>query len=181
MDKTNREKSREVFARKMLWQLVTAAKAQVHVVTWRAEGGPEVEDFMDALESGRPHPLLLKWEQLKGTSAANRPAPSQLDLIARRNVVLMCEALYRADLRPKTAVRKLAAETVKELFSDGPTAGVIRNWWDAYPPFTPGDEALIASAIKQYGRDHKRIAGWFAGLGLIATDPVAARTVTFVT
>jgi hypothetical protein len=181
MNKPDREKLRALMTRKVLWKLVATAKTRTDPVTWRAEGGPEAEDFLDALESGRSHPLLLQWKQLKGTVAANRSAPDQLDQIARRNVVLMCVALYRAGLKPKTAVRKLAAKAVKDVFPESPTVDAIRHWWDAYPPFAPEDEALIMSAIKRHGRDHARIAGWFAGLVRYANDPTTARTATPVT
>jgi hypothetical protein len=178
MNKPDREKLRELMARKVLWECLVAMKTRVDPVTWRAEGGPEAEDFLDALESGRPHPLLLQWEQLKSTIAANRPAPGLLDQMARRNVVLMCVALQRAGLKPKTAVRKLAAQTVKDVFPENPTADAIRHWWDAYPPLAPDDEKLIASALRRHGHDHDRIAGWFAELVRFTSDPVAARTVT---
>ena len=176
MDKTNQDKLRELMARKMLWELISAAKAQVHVVTWRHKGGPELEDFADALETGRPHPLLLRWEQLRGSSAANRPAPSHLDLIARRDVVLMCEALTRAGLKPKLAVRQLAIRTVKGLFPETPTDAAVRWWWELHS-LTPGDEMLIASAIERSGGNHKQIAGRFAALARFALDPTAGAIV----
>jgi hypothetical protein len=180
MKKADQEKLRELMARKVLWELLVAAETQTDPVIWRAEGGPEAKDFLDALDSGRPHPLLLQWEQRKSTEAANRPAPGLLDQIARRNVVLMCVALHRAGLT-KIAACKLAAKTVKDVFPGSPTDNAIRHWWAAYPPLTPADEALIASAISRHGRDHDQIAGWFAGLVRFAFDPAAARTATLVT
>jgi hypothetical protein len=172
MKPEDRERWRELATRKVLWELLDAAKKRVDVVTWRAEGGPEAEDFLDALESGRAHPLLRKWEEKKATAAANRPAPSLLDQSARRSVVLMCEALHRVGLS-KTAARKRATKALQGVFPA--TIGQIRYWQDSYP-LVVADEKRIASAINQFGTDHRHIAGWFAGLIRLAVDPLAART-----
>ena len=74
------EKARALLARKFLWELLAAAKQQVDVATWCKEGGLEAEDLLDAIDSGRPHPLLRSWQEGKASVAANRPTPSRREL-----------------------------------------------------------------------------------------------------
>jgi hypothetical protein len=71
-----RIKGRGVMATKFLWQLMAAARAQASPYTWIKEGGLDAEEFLECLESGRPHPLLDRWRDIKGTTAAGRPAPT---------------------------------------------------------------------------------------------------------
>jgi hypothetical protein len=172
MKPEDREQWRELGTLKVLWELVDDAKKKVDVVTWRAVGGPEAEDFLHALETGRQHPLLTKWEELKATVAANRSAPDLVEQSARRSAVLMCEAVHRAGLG-KNAARRRAAKALQGVFPA--TIDQIRYWQYIYP-LAAGDEKLIAGAINRYGTDHRHIAGWFAGLIQIAVDPAAARS-----
>jgi hypothetical protein len=92
------ERAHALLARKFLWELLATAKTQVDVATWCKEGGLEAEDLLDAIDSGRPHPLLRSWEESKATAtvAANRPRPSLRELHARHLAVLLCAALERA-------------------------------------------------------------------------------------
>ena len=76
------EKARALLARKFLWELLAAAKQQVDVATWCKEGGLEAEDFLDAIDSGRPHPLLRSWKNARlcsgqppGTEPARAACP----------------------------------------------------------------------------------------------------------
>jgi hypothetical protein len=173
MKPEDRERWRELAPLSVLWQLLDAKKKEVDVVTWRAVGGPETEDFLDALESGRAHPLLRKWEEKKATVAANRPAPSLVDQSARYTVVLMVKALHRAGLG-KGAARKRAAAALRDEFPEA-TCDAIRHWQTTFPP-VPDDEPRIVVALKRCGHDHGRIAERFVGLVRLAIDPVAART-----
>jgi hypothetical protein len=102
------QEARALLARKCLWGLLAAAKPQVDVATWCKEGGLEAEDLLDAIDSGRPHPLLRSWEERKATEAANRPAPSRRELHARRLSVLLCTALKRAGLDKQQARRQVS-------------------------------------------------------------------------
>ena len=117
MKPEDRDEARRLAALAVLWELLAAAKEKIDVVDWRAEGGPEAEAFLHALETGGQHPLLRKWEELKATVAANRPVPDPLDLNARRLVVLLVEALHRAGLGKRDA-RKRAAKALHG-YSDG--------------------------------------------------------------
>ena len=172
MKPEDRERWRELAPPKVLWKLLDDAKKKVDVVTWRSEGGPEAEDFLHALETGRQHPLLTKWEELKATVAANRSAPDLVEQGARRSVVRMCEALHRAGLSKRDA-RKRATKALHGVFPA--TTEQIRYWQQEYP-ISADDEKLIAGALNRYTDDHRHIAGWFAGLIRLAVDPVAART-----
>jgi hypothetical protein len=168
-DLKDRDEVRRLAALAVLWELLAAAK-KVDAVTWRRMGGPEAEAFLHALESGGQHPLLRRWEELKATVAANRPAPDPLDRRARQLTVLMVETLVRAGMG-KDAALKWAAAAVKSTFPASKDA--IRSWQRAYPTVTSDDEKLIAGAINRYGADHRHIAGWFVGLIRIVIDPVA--------
>ena len=110
------QKLRALETLKVLWELLAVAQKHADVVTWINEGGPEAEDFLDAIESGRPHPLLRLWEERKSTVAANRAAPSRRDRHARRLVVLGCVALERTGLG-KLSARKRLARAVRGVFA----------------------------------------------------------------
>src|SRR3954464_3395358 len=114
MTPSERDEVRRRAPLSVFWQLLDAAKKQVDVVAWRRMGGPEAADFLHALETGRQHPWLDRWLELRRTVAANRPVPSLLDQNARRLTVLLCVALVRAGLG-KDAARRRAAEAVKHL------------------------------------------------------------------
>jgi hypothetical protein len=173
MKPEERDEVRRLAPLSVLWQLLDAARTKVDVVSWRAEGGPETEAFLHALETGGQHPLLRRWEDLKATVAANRPAPDPLDLNARRLVVLLTETLHRAGLGKRDA-RKRVAKALNQVFPA--TTDQIRYWQDSYPLSAYDDEKLIAGAITRYGDDHRHIVGWFVELIRLAVDPVAIRS-----
>ena len=49
-------------------------QAQMDVAIWCKEGGLEAEDLLDAIDSGRPHPLLRSWKSARLPSARHEPA-----------------------------------------------------------------------------------------------------------
>ena len=172
-----RDQARALLAHKFLWQLLAAAESQVDVLTWRNEGGFEAQDFLDAIGTGRPHPLLRLWEERKAGPAANRPAPGLREKQARHLVRLMCVALQRAGHDKQTA-RKFAAARLAAArprpFPDPPSAETIKHWQRNAPPLTPGDENIIAAAFARHGvRDHKEIAERFIGLIHFNFNPLA--------
>jgi hypothetical protein len=173
--KAHLENMQAVRAADFLWQIAKEAKDQLGPARWLAHGGSEAEDLLHAIEEGRPHPLLLRWEKLKSGPAANRPAPSLPEQGARRSVVLMCAALERAAERAngpgkyKDMARRRAAQAVKGVFPTDPTAKAIAHWQRAYhSPSVTSDEYLIGRAFERWGNNHKMIAEWFAGLARIA-------------
>ena len=115
-------------ALKVLRELLDAAKAQTDPIRWRGEGGPEFQDFAHALESGGPHPLLKRWENLKATDAAKRPAASLLDQNTRRLAVVMVASLVRAGLG-KGAARKRASEALQRVLPEATTRAI--KYWQA--------------------------------------------------
>jgi hypothetical protein len=166
----------------MLVRLLVNEKERATAIDWRADGGPETEAFLHALETGGSDPLLEKWQELRRTDA-NHPVPDPIEQEARRLVVLLAEALCRTGLG-KGEAREQAAEAVKRIFPKKPKrrkgqpsisvdidADAIRFWQSAYPPFTPDDEKLIAQAIN---RDHRYIVGWFVKRIELVIDPAAA-------
>jgi hypothetical protein len=162
--------ARALLARKCLWELVAAAKQQVDVATWCKEGGLEAEDLLDAIERGRPHPLLRLWEERK---AANRPAPSRRELHARRLVVLLCIALARAGLGKRQARQQVSRLLASQsgLFSQPPSDYALERWQRAGPALTPGDECAIANAMATGGP--REIKAYFVGLLHFALNPLA--------
>src|SRR5262245_9997787 len=142
------EKARAELAAKCLRELVVAAEKRTDPATWALSGGHEAEDFLECIENGRWHPLLRIWNERNATVAANRPAPTMLDLIARRFIIILCAALERTGLR-KGEARKFAAEAVAvqgNAFPDLPSAETIHRWQRNQPPLTAVDERWITTA-----------------------------------
>jgi len=170
-DKDQRaQEGRRLLAVKCLWEIVAAAKQEVDPVQWRLVGGIEAEDFLDALDSGRPHPVLRHWEAQKSIYA-NRPAPGFRELQTRHYVVLLCEALERG---PKFGKGMARSRVTKALRKDGATISedAIRRWQqDDKAPFTPADEKAIASALAK-DRNAAEIIRYFLGLIHFYRDPV---------
>ena len=167
------EKARALLARKFLWELLAAAKQQVDVATWCKEGGLEAEDLLDAIDSGRPHPLLRSWEERKATVAANRPAPSRRELHARHLAVLLCAALERAGLGKRQARQQVSRLLASQsgLFAQPPSDHALERWQRAGPALTPEDECVIANAMAKGGP--REIKAYFVGLLHFALNPLA--------
>jgi hypothetical protein len=161
------EKARALLARKFLWELLAAAKHQVDVATWCKEGGLEAEDFLDAIESGRPHPVLRSWV------AANRPAPSRRELHARHLAVLLCAALERAGLGKRQARQQVSRLLASQsgLFAPPPSDHALERWQRAGPALTPEDRCVIANAMAKGGP--REIKAYFVGLIHFALNPLA--------
>jgi hypothetical protein len=155
-----------------------AEDAARDLATWRNSGGYEAEDFLDALATGRPHPLLKCWKQRK---VKYRPPPSRPEQRVRNLVVWMCAALERASPVAGTKIRKgeargqvaraLAAEPYA--FPGGPpSADTIREWQQAHGPFTSDDEKVVEQAIARTGGRDDEIVRYFLGLIRFALNVV---------
>ena len=165
------EKARALLARKFLGELLAAAKQQVDVATWCIEGGLEAEDLLDAVDSGRPHPLLRSWKERK---AAKRPAPSRRELHARHLAVLLCAALERAGLGKRQARQQVSRLLALQsgLFAQPPSDYALERWQQAAgPALTPADECVIANAMAKGGP--REIKAYFVGLLHFALNPLA--------
>ena len=66
-----RKRARVGLARKVLRELVNAARDQVGPQRWRNEGGLEAEEFLYDLDNGRGHRWLKEWPH-KGRNPADR-------------------------------------------------------------------------------------------------------------
>jgi hypothetical protein len=167
------EKARALLARKFLWELLAAAEQQLDVATWCKEGGLEAEDLLDAIDSGRPHPLLRSWEERKATEAAHRPRPSRRELRARHLAVLLCAALARAGLGKREARQQVSELLAPEsgLFARPPSGHALERWQRAGPALTQKDERVIANAMAKGGP--REIKAHFVGLLHFALNPLA--------
>jgi hypothetical protein len=167
------ERARALLALKFLWELLATAKTQVDVATWCKEGGLEAEDLLDAIDSGRPHPLLRSWEERKSTVAANRPSPSLRELHARHLAVLLCAALERAGLGKRQARQQVSRLLAPQsgLFAQPPSDHALERWQRAGPSLTPEDECVIANATAKGGP--REIKAYFVGLIHFALNPLA--------
>jgi hypothetical protein len=176
MKREDQDEMRAQLALAVLGELVIAAKKRIGVLKWRGMGGPEAEDFLEALVTGRSHHLLEKWKEQRAINRSRPPAGS-LDQTARYTVVVMVEALRRAGLGKGTA-RKRAAEALAPVFPEA-TSDAIKYWQTTFPP-VPHDELRIAGVLKRHGHDHRQIIGWFVGLIRFTVNPAAARTAQYI-
>ena len=87
--KENADRLRGLRAGAVLWELLTAAKAQLDVVDWYSQGLAEAEAVLEAWQTGGQHGFFDLWEERKGTIGANRPPPATHEREARRMVLLM--------------------------------------------------------------------------------------------
>jgi hypothetical protein len=109
----NREdEARDLRARACLWTALAELRKS-NLVAWRELGGFDAQDLLRALETGRSHPSLRKWEDLKAGPAANRPAPVSSEQSARRLVVLLRITLERAGVLGKGGAREHIASALK--------------------------------------------------------------------
>ena len=174
--KENADRLRGLRAGAVLWELLTAAKAQLDVVDWYSQGLAEAEAVLEAWQTGGQHGFFDLWEERKGTIGANRPPPATHEREARRMVLLMCLALERSGLG-REAARKAAARALEPagVFAKPPTHRVIEHWQDDQPlRLTPRDEMLLAMALGTAGiEDPQRIARQFIGLAHLVFNPAA--------
>jgi hypothetical protein len=176
MKPEDQDELRAQLALAVLGELVIAAKKRTNVLTWRVKGGPEAEDFLEALVTGGSHALLEKWKEQRAINR-NRPPAGALDRTARYTAVVMVKALHRAGLGWGIA-RKRAAEALADVFPEA-TADAIKYWQTTFPP-VPDDEPRIAGAIERHGHDHGQIIVFFIGLIRFTVNPVAARTARYI-
>jgi hypothetical protein len=167
-----RDKARELAAASFLWNLVVHAKTQLDFVTWINEGGLDAEEFMECLDTGHWHPLLRRWDTLKGTSSANRPPPTARELYARRLIVLATIVLERVVSLDKQEARERVAKAVAEVFDNPPSAETIRRWQrELKPPINAADERVLATAITHAQGDSTALVIYFRGLAHTVMSP----------
>jgi hypothetical protein len=144
---------------------MAAARTQVDAVRWIKEGGLDAEEFLECVQSGRWHPLLRRWHDMKAKSAANRPAPTSRDRAMRRLVVLAVIALQRVVSTDGDAARRTVAAAMAKLFEDASSsAETIHNWQRQQQPTTPADERLLATVIAKTDADPTAVVEHFLQL-----------------
>jgi hypothetical protein len=173
-NREDRDQARALLARKVLWELLAAARSQVGPLRWLNEGGLEAEGFLEALDAGYPHPLLDAWRHKKRT--AGRPPASARERHAQRIMCLATVALERAISLGVGEAREIVAERAKRLFEPPPTAKKIEHWQEAQLTLlSAADEQVLARAISssRIGEpgDRERLADYFVGIAHLALTP----------
>ena len=172
MSKEDVDIFRALLATQTLWEAVSKAKASADAETWYATGGPEAEDFLDAIDHGGSHPLLRLWVKRKATINAHRPGPGLRERDARRLVVLMCATLERAGIGKREVRERVAKRLRKQkIFLTPPSAFAIERWQSTYPPHGQVAEQVIAAAIARCGPIEKQIVEYFMKPVRVAVDP----------
>jgi hypothetical protein len=147
-----------------LWELVAAGKSQMNIAQWRRVGGIAAEELLDAIETGRPHPVLEDYERRKA-GFANRPPPGLHEQHFRGLVCALCSVLEQAGC-PKAKARERAADALVGILVrlpgafEAPTAGAIAGW---QARGTPVDGQIIASALR-HGRTCELVLAYFVPL-----------------
>jgi hypothetical protein len=154
-----RTRGRAIMTLKLLWQLMKAARDQAGPVIWLNEGGLDAEEFLECLETGRPHPLLRRWQVMKGTTAANRPAPTSRERAARRIVVLAVIGLQRVASMTGKEARLTVAAAMPKLFEEPPSDETIHYWERQRDPptTTPAEETFLAMVIANSNADPAKV------------------------
>jgi hypothetical protein len=172
--KEDDKKARGLRAGAFLWSLVEAEKKRMDPASWIASGGMEAEAALQAWNIGGGHGFFSVWKERIGTVGANRPAPADDEIAARRAIIRLCEALRRTGLGPDAA-RRLAAKALANdsTFVTPPSRAAIKHWEDRQSPLGPEDEAAISTAIQRCSSDHKLLVSHFIGLARAVHNPAA--------
>jgi hypothetical protein len=163
--KNNIDEARALLTISCLSAMVSVAKQQADLVTWREVGGLEAEEFVDSLQRGYHHPALQRWQRLK---AANHPAPTSRELRVRSLVASLCTCLERIGLSKRQAHR-LVAERLN-LLVPGITKHSIDHW--TRNNAQPWAERVIQSALR-CGKTPEKVVDYFIGLIRFRRDPFA--------
>jgi hypothetical protein len=147
-NRDDRDQERVRLARKVMWELLAAARSRVGLLRWVNEGGLELEDLAKCLDTGGLHPWLKEWKQ-KRAGAANRPTPSARERQAQRLIVLATLALERAFSMRRAEARDIVARKAAGVFERSLTAKVIEHWQASRRPLSAGDEHALAAAINR--------------------------------
>jgi hypothetical protein len=163
--KKGEDDARRISVMHRLWDNLKVLKERTGVDAWAAHGLLDVEEFLESLETGHPHPVLEAWQNRK-SEAGNRPPPTSREQHARRLAVLACEALDREGFGTDLACRRFVAQQLAtaKIFARAPTAEALRNWRRSQVlPLTPQDQTVIATA-RQAGTKPEQLVRYFVGL-----------------
>ena len=172
LEKEEAKKARGLRADAFLWDLLAEARQRMDPATWIDSGGLEADSALRAWDTGGAHGFFGLYQERAAVNA-NRPSPSYTETMARRQVIRLCEALWRADFG-RGAARRLAAKAFeKESVFVHISPGAIRHWQDREAPLGPEDEKAISMAMQRCGNDPKLLASHFVGLALAVHNPAA--------
>jgi hypothetical protein len=163
------EQARAAHALSCLLQLLIAARQQTDIATWQRVGGLEAEDFLDALHTGRLHPLLQLYERRK--ASGGRAAPGLRERHFRRLAVLLSTALQRVPIdrhRPRKMIdkheaRKKTAKALAGLISITSYRSIERWELELEPPLGDEDERVIAAALQRCSPNADALIRHFKG------------------
>ena len=123
--------ARSVSVMHHLWNTLAVLKKLTDVAAWAAHGLLDIEEFLECLETGRPHPVLEAWQKRK-SEFGNRPPPTSREKHARRLAVLACVALDREGFGTAWPAANSVAEqlaAVTNVFARAPfRIAVCRRW-----------------------------------------------------
>jgi hypothetical protein len=163
--------ARSISVMHRLWNILEVLKKRTDVDAWAAHGLLDVEEFLECLETGRPHPVLEAWQNRK-SEFGNRPPPASREQHARRLAVLACEALDREGFGTDLACRRFVAQQLAtaKIFARAPSAEALRNWRRSQVALTPRDQTVIANA-RRAGTRPEQLVRYFVGLMHLAHTP----------
>lgn len=160
--KASIDEARALHALSCLKNLLSVARPQIDLVTWREKGGFDAEELVDSLEHGLLHPALRKWQKRK---SANRLAPTKRDLHLRRLVASLCICLERIGLSKREAHRR----TAKRLRLVLPRVTI--NSIDHWARNNRALDKVVESALRSCDRTPEKIVEYFVGLIGFHCDP----------
>jgi hypothetical protein len=169
-NRSDRKRAQVLLARKVLWELIAAAKIQAGAIRWINEGGLELEEMAEALDTGAPHPLLKAWDEKKRAIGHRSPATAR-EKHAQRVLCLAAAALERVVSLSREEAREVVAKAAVRVFQPPPTAKAIEHWQADQQLRSPADEVVLANAITAAGGDRDRLLSYFIGIACAATVP----------
>jgi hypothetical protein len=169
--KKGEDDARNISVMHRLWNILEVLKKRTDVDAWAAHGLLDVEEFLESLEAGRPHPVLEAWQNRK-SRVGNRPPPTSREQHARRLAVLAYVALDREGFGTDLACRRFVGQQLAaaKIFARAPSAEALRNWRRSQVALTPRDQTVIANA-RRAGTKPEQLVRYFVGLMHLAHTP----------
>jgi hypothetical protein len=173
-NREERDWARAQLARKVLGDVLHAASSQVGPQRWINEGGLEAQEFLEALDAGRWHPLLKQWQERRST-APHRRSASARERQAQRLIVLATAALERYFSLGVGEAREEVAKKAARVFEPPPTAKTIEHWQDNQPVRSEAEERWLADTVSSSRVDEpggrERLLDNFIGLAHAVMTP----------
>jgi hypothetical protein len=143
-NREDRNRVRVAMARKVLCELIGAARSQVGPQRWINEGGLELEEFLYDLDTGHAGQWLKEWQQ---TPLKGRPPASPREQQAQWYLCLAVVALERVFSLGPGEAREEVAKKAARMFEQPVTAKKIEHWQDMQPLLSSAVEVWLAKTI----------------------------------